>query len=553
MPHGAISTFVRAARGQIGVAAVGLAAIFGVLATQFPQAASATSPGPPAELIPNGGVYFGAYVGQRDSETKAQADQRVEAEIGRKLAIDHQYYKWDDAIPTSQETWARDRGTIPFLNWKAQKKDGTTISWSTIASGGQDSVINARADAIKAFGSPLYLTFHHEPEDDLGTWGSPADYAAAFRHVVDVFRSRGVTNVAFVWNMMNWTFDPRSGRNPNEYYPGDGYVDLIGSDGYNWYPGKPGAPWDSFRTIFTPTNDFAVAHDKPWMVVETGVQEDPEQPGRKGQWFTDIAGVAKTWPLLKAVIYFDTVKEYDWTTDSSVSSAQGFAALGRDPYMSASPTGTSLPGLTIRNTLDVGPQDGPVKPGPATAGTPFSQVVTSGGATLTYDDSHALDKFSAKHTLTSGGNAYYQWTEIRPTWYGRLYVWLDRPPALGVRLVRESANKVLRCALDIMPSGILRWVDQYNRTVVATTDSLAFRRWVRIEWMVDHTSGRLTIKLFNSADSPAPTQSVASPTDRTIGPPAQEIQFGRSGSQPFAFTFWTDEPGLSTSGYLGSS
>jgi hypothetical protein len=43
-------------------------------------------------------------------------------------------------------------------------------------------------------------------------------------------------------------------------------------------------------------NHFAVVHDKLWMAVETGAQEDPDQPGRKGQWFRDIAATAKAWP-----------------------------------------------------------------------------------------------------------------------------------------------------------------------------------------------------------------------------------------------------------------
>ena len=56
---------------------------------------------------------------------------------------------------------------------------------ATIASGAEDAAIIARADAIKAFGYPMYLAFHHEPEDDLATFGTPADYAAAFRHIVE--------------------------------------------------------------------------------------------------------------------------------------------------------------------------------------------------------------------------------------------------------------------------------------------------------------------------------------------------------------------------------
>jgi Glycosyl hydrolase family 26 len=249
---------------------------------------AAPSSGYPVALIPSSGAYLGAYVGQRSEETKAEAIARVENQIGGKLAIDHEYYKWDSPIPTPQESWAVGQGMIPFLNWKAKRLNGVTVPWSTIASGAEDAAIAARADAIKAFGYPLYLTFHHEPEDDLATWGTPADYAAAFRHVVDVFRGRGVTNVAFVWTMMNWTFDPRSGRDPNAYYPGDSYVDLIGVDGFNWYPGRAGAPWESFQQVFQTSNDFAVAHSEPWMAIPTnqvargsgsGISLRPPRPG----------------------------------------------------------------------------------------------------------------------------------------------------------------------------------------------------------------------------------------------------------------------------------
>ena len=321
---------------KVSLSIAGLALVVMLVATLLPKGyASAASSGPPAVLIPSNGAYLGAHVGQRGTETKQESLVRVESQIGRQFAIDHEYYKWDSPFPTPQESWAVSRGTIPFLNWKAQRTNGAVVPWSTIASGAEDAAIAARADAVKAFGSPIYLTFHHEPEDDLGAWGTPTDYAAAFRHVVTIFRNRGVTNVAFVWTMMNWTFEPGSGRDPNAYYPGDDYVDIIGSDGYELYPGKAGVAWESFQQVFQDTNSFALAHNKPWMAVETGAQEDPAQPGRKGQWFRDIVATAKGWPLLKAVIYFDTIKEYapnSWQSDSSVSSIQGFTALGADPY-----------------------------------------------------------------------------------------------------------------------------------------------------------------------------------------------------------------------------
>ena len=78
-------------------------------------------------------------------------------------------------------------------------------------------------------------------------------------------------------------------------------VDLIGSDGYNFYPRKPGSTWNSFETVYRPTQDFAVRRATPWMAVEWGAQEDPDVTGRKGQWIIDTLATAKTWPELKGV------------------------------------------------------------------------------------------------------------------------------------------------------------------------------------------------------------------------------------------------------------
>jgi hypothetical protein len=152
----------------------------------------------PPSLLPAQGVYFGSRVDTRGSESQREAIQRVEDQIGRKFDIDHEYYRWNDAIPTSQQHWDASTGRLPFVNWLSANSDGSVISWSSIAAGLQDPWIIQRADAFEAFGSPIYLAFHHEPENDLSRFGSPWDYAAAFRHIVDVFRAEGVTNVAFV-------------------------------------------------------------------------------------------------------------------------------------------------------------------------------------------------------------------------------------------------------------------------------------------------------------------------------------------------------------------
>jgi len=532
-----------------------------VLVTVLVRSASAF----PGSLLPAQGAYLGSRVEARGSEGPRDAIRRVEDQIGRKFDIDHAYYSWNANIPTSHQRWDVETGRIPFVNWAAGP------SWRTIASGSEDGWIRDRADAFSDFGAPIYLAFHHEPEDDLSRYGSAGDYAAAFRHIVEVFRDRGADNVAFVWTLMSWTFNPRSDRDPMAYYPGDAFVDFVGADGYNFYPGRAGDQWNSFQTIFTDVNAFAIARSKPWMVVEFGVQEDPDVPGRKGQWFRDALATAKGWPSLKAAIYFDVDKLYNWVTDTSASSMQGYSEMANDPWFRQQGAGQPPPSPTptppppsepppppggapavVRNALNAGPDGAPIRAGRGRGPTPFDEVTITRGATLTYDDVHSRGSFSARHVLDEGSDAYYQWDGRRSVWFGRVYVWMSIHPAGDLRLVRAwSSGSGLRCSINIRSSGLIGFQDRDNRWAAIGQQPIPVGRWVRLEWKVDHRKGRVRILVFADARSHRPSEVIRVGPRLNIGSSADQFQFGRSGSNRFAVTFWTDSPALSTKGFLG--
>ena len=130
---------------------------------------------------------------------------------------------------------------------------------------------------------------------------------------------------------MAWSFDSSEAAS---FYPGDGYVDVVGADGYNWSPGRQGADWRSFRDVMAKSRAFAVAHGKPFMVAEFGVQEDPKDPGRKGQWYRDMIATAESWPELIALAYFDSDKIYGWMPDTSARSLDGFRTLANSAVAS---------------------------------------------------------------------------------------------------------------------------------------------------------------------------------------------------------------------------
>jgi hypothetical protein len=291
----------------------------------------------PSVLVPERGAYLGSWVAPRVDEDGHEPIRRVERAIDRRFAIDHRYYRWDQELPTAYDRATFRAGRLAFVSWKAMRIDGSIVPWQEIANGDRDRWITLQARRFEAFGAPIYVSFHDEPEDDAA-FGSPAEFAAAYRRIVEIFRAERVHNVAFVWTMMSWTFDPGSGRDPMDWYPGDGYVDVVGTNGYNWFPMRSGARWLSFRQIVAPTIAFAAERDKPVFVVECGVMEDPSDPERKATWFRRIPRAVERWARLKGVIYFDEVKDgYPWVTDSSPNAIAGYADLAASPWLSTMP------------------------------------------------------------------------------------------------------------------------------------------------------------------------------------------------------------------------
>ena len=86
-----------------------------------------------------------------------------------------------------------------MLSVKAKRLNGTIIPWRDIANAAPGSALYNQtvswATRVKTFGAPTYFTFHHEPEaaSNLNN-GVDADFIAAWRKVVGVFRGQAVTN-----------------------------------------------------------------------------------------------------------------------------------------------------------------------------------------------------------------------------------------------------------------------------------------------------------------------------------------------------------------------
>ena len=319
---------------RIRLAGRSLAGVALSLALLVPTACDRAAP-----ATPTAGALFGAFVqpGPTTGPDRRSAVTALEASIGRPLAMERVYYRWDEPWPTADDVWTRDAGRIPYISWNITGANGTSVRWADIAAGADDPILHARAADLIAFGSPVVFSFSHEPDKD-GAVGTASEFIAAYRHVHDVFEADGVTNVTYAWTMTASSFQTGGAA----FYPGDDVVDVIAADGYNWYACPQGGSWRSFVQIFAPFYAFGQQHGKRMIVAEWGVREDPAAPGRKATWIDDASAQLQRWPGIVAVLYFDADRGCPRWVESSASSLAAFRAMGAEPYFNP-PTTVAIP------------------------------------------------------------------------------------------------------------------------------------------------------------------------------------------------------------------
>jgi mannan endo-1,4-beta-mannosidase len=223
------------------------------------------------------------------------------------------YSAWREGFPWSfaEQAWKHHAYILVQM-------EPRTTTCALIAAGRSDGYLRSYADAVRSFGEPVIISFGHEPNGPWYPWGSrtpAADYVAAWRRVVDVFRSQGAYNVTWLWAV-------NIGRlsQLNDRYPGAGYVNWIGVTGYYAFSDA------NFAFDLAPTVSYVrhLAPGKPVIITETGIAPDPRRPAQIRNLFT--GAVADD---IDAVIYFDIrqsggVYNQDWRLEGDPAALAAF-------------------------------------------------------------------------------------------------------------------------------------------------------------------------------------------------------------------------------------
>lgn len=293
-------------------------------------------------------VLLGAY----DATLPGSLDGvlAVEDTLRLPLAVIHVYTAWGDRpeqrFPVRILQAIRDLGSIPMVTWEPWLTDFENRlhphlplrterdrgGLAAIAAGHYDFYIDAWAREAAGFGSPILLRLAHEFNDPYRyPWGPqnnhPNDFIFAWRRVVERFRAAGADNVVWVWS-------PHLAYAGYEWYwPGDAYVDWVGTGVLNYGTVAHWSQWWSFDEIFGQRYAGIAAFGKPIMIAEFG---SLAVGGPRPQWFADaLRALPQRFPQVKAVLFFHsesdrtvTYQALDWSiTRDSASVAAVRAAI----------------------------------------------------------------------------------------------------------------------------------------------------------------------------------------------------------------------------------
>jgi hypothetical protein len=331
------------------------------LTTSTP-ASGGTTTAPSGVLPAQGtGALFGYY-------PAGGADPRpMESQIGRKFDLIHHFKDFDatnNMWPTSAMLAEAAEGRTIHIGWELVSYDGgydaalqpapgasstdrsghvqKTWTYQQVTNGSLDRYLDAVAAKLKATPYKFIVDIDPETDDrpDIGgtakiraAAGTRTDYAAAYRHIVERFHARGVTNVLWAWTMSGWTAsDPSKAWSLQQLWPGPGYVNIILWDPYNHDPSR----WRSFAQIVAPFYDAIrgglldpvdpTAKKLPLGLGEYGCVADPRRPA----WLKAIPSQARTFPALVSIGYFNSGS---WgSLGNDTTSIAAFGTAGKDPW-----------------------------------------------------------------------------------------------------------------------------------------------------------------------------------------------------------------------------
>ncbi len=255
----------------------------------------------------------------------------VEHAIEKHISVVMWYADWAHNEPNVEQLEAvAARGSTPEVTWEpwdalnaGRDRDQSKYRLRNIVAGRFDPYIRAWANTLAAYGRPVRLRFAQEMNGGWYPWSErsngnrPHEFVRAWRHIHDIFRAAGATNVEWVWS-------PAAVTMHASQYPGDAYVDLVSLSCFNGGLQLRYSRWKPFARVLghSLARLRTIAPTKPIEISEIGVAGTD---GSKAAWIAGMFETLHRYPSITSVIWYDLPKVSDWRFESTPRAAAAFA------------------------------------------------------------------------------------------------------------------------------------------------------------------------------------------------------------------------------------
>ncbi len=246
--------------------------ILGITLLMFASAGTAYAKNPHKDPPPTPSPkIWGVYTGNTDQTMSA-----FESLVGSKMSVDAMFWGWDSPFP---QTIAGTQGKTLLIFWEP------SFGFNQINNGSKDAYIAQFAQGAKAYGFPVILAPFDEFNLNEAPWGNtvasntPQTFITAWQRVHNIFVQNNASNVKFAlaYNNTSIPAAPYS-----SFYPGSGYVDYVGVDGFN-FGGQ------TFSQVFSSALTEAKTFGKPVWILSTG------SVSPQSQFLTDLGASGLPW------------------------------------------------------------------------------------------------------------------------------------------------------------------------------------------------------------------------------------------------------------------
>jgi mannan endo-1,4-beta-mannosidase len=188
-----------------------------------------------------------------------------------------------------------------------------------VLDGQLDEEIRKFARQAKAFGHPFLFRLNNEMNTDWSqysgilTASDPDIYIKVWRRIYDIFAAEGVDNAIWIFNPHDRSYPPLHWNNQISFYPGNGYVHMLGLTGYNngtYFRDVTGEYWRSFTEVYEPmVQEYRPLYGKfPWIITEFA---SSSVGGDKAGWINEMFDVLPRYPEIKVAVWW-SYADYDY-------------------------------------------------------------------------------------------------------------------------------------------------------------------------------------------------------------------------------------------------